>query len=210
MDYKLKNISKIERDILQIIVRLKEKGKQFSFKKLLKICNLKLNYSEREIFTVLNDFYKKSILVEGKQLVRSEILANPNRELLYQFINENPGVHLRGIIKTTNLPLQTCCWHLAVLEQFQFIKSIKVKNQLCFGVDDLPNVEIRAHHLLRNKLNKKIITTVDEHQQLSIEELSNKLGVNPSTLRYHIKDLKKVGLLLSVQENNQQVLKIRS
>lgn len=211
MEYRLLgDITQIEKEILETILKFKENRKQFTFKNLLKVCNSQLNYSEKEIFFNLQKLYERNILIEERQLVKTEILDNDNRKLIYQLIVENPGIHLSELVEQTAIPLQTCSWHLIILQQFNLIKSIRYKNRSCFGNTNISDENLKIFHILRNKLNTNVLKEISQNSQTTFSNVSEKLKIAPSTLHYHINELRKAGLILVSEEGPSQILKICS
>ncbi|NVM29023.1 MAG: winged helix-turn-helix transcriptional regulator [Candidatus Helarchaeota archaeon] len=209
MDYQLLgDISQVEKNIIEIILKLKEDRKQFTFNRILKACKSRLSYSEDEIFFNLQKLYEKNILVEYRQLVKTEILENHNRKLIYHIINENPGIHLSELVQQTDIPLQTCSWHLTILQEFNMIKAIRVKNRYCFANVDISNDDLEIFHLLRNDLNKSVLKEISQNSQITFSNLSKKLDIAPSTLHYHINELKNARLISTSKEGTSQIFKI--
>jgi predicted transcriptional regulator len=201
-------ISQVEQEIIKIILKLKEKRQQFTFKSLLKVCKSKLEYSNDEIFFNLQKLYEKKVIVEDRQLVKARILDNANRKLLYQVIIENPGLQLSDLIKMTDIPLQTCCWHITILKQFKMIKSIQYKNRNCYGSENISDDHLKIYHMLRNDLNKRILKEIFQNSQISLSEISEKLKIALSTIHYHISELRNEGLIVTSGDDPSQLLKI--
>lgn len=202
--YSPEDLSRIEREILEIIWDLRKNRKLFNMKFILKICQSRLTYTELEISSSLKALYDKNILIEGIQLTSSEILNNPNRNLIYSTINEQPGIHLRELTGKTDLPLHTICWHLMILKKFNFIKSIKFKNYFCFGNVDIPDNLLIKHHVLRNELNTKIIYELVQEPKIKLSDLSKKLNTSRSTIQYHIRELENAGIIAKMQKETSE------
>ncbi len=207
-ELKSSEFTKIERDILDIIWKLKENQKFFNSERIVKACKSGLNYTEDEIFTNLKNLYKKHILVEGKQLIQTEILKNPVRNLVYKAINEHPGIHLRGLERSLNHPLQTLSWHVVILKKFNFIKSLKFKNKYCFAKIDISDELLLIHTLLRDELNRDIIRLIYRNPKTKIENLSNELNSAPTTIQYHIKDLEHHGIIKNIEDQTGKAFQI--
>ncbi|NVM27952.1 MAG: winged helix-turn-helix transcriptional regulator [Candidatus Helarchaeota archaeon] len=202
------SLSQVESDILKVILAIKEKKKMFNANKIVKICKTRLNYAEHEIISNLEKLYQKNILVEGTQLLKPEILKNPKRNIIYQTIDNNPGIHLRELARELNFPVQTCSWHLVILEKFGFINSLKFKNCYCFGNANISGDDLRIHHILRNELNKKIITELLQYPKTKIPDLIAKSKVNQSTFHYHIEELENYGIVKEYQIENMRYLNL--
>ncbi len=203
-----KDLPQIEKDILKVILDMKKTRKMFSKKLIFKKCMAKLPYTENEIFLHLLLLYRKKFLVEGKQLVKTSILDSKNRKLLYDIINENPGIHLRELARFSNIPLKTCSWHLVILKKFEFIKFYQFKNQYCFGNVIISDELLKIHHILRNELNKKILSELIQSSDATIPGLSDKLSIQRHTIQNHVKELELFGLIERIQEGQTEFLKI--
>ena len=202
------DLPQIQKDILKVILDMKKKRKMFNKKLIFKACRAKLPYTEDEIFSNLQQLYRKSFLVEGKQLVKTNILDSKNRKLLYNIINENPGIHLRELARVSNLPLKTCSWHLVILKKFEFIKVSQFKNQYCFGNVNISDELLKIHYILRNELNKKILSELIQSSTTTIPVLSDKLSIQRRTIQYHVNEMERLGLIEKIQEGRSALLKI--
>lgn len=205
-----RDLSPIQKEIIKLVLSMQEKRKSFTKNLILKECKANLKYNEDEITSNLEILYQKSILVEGMQLIRPSILENANRNLIYLAINENPGIRLRELARLLNLTLPTCSWHIVILKEFKFIKILKFKNQFCFGHVNIADEFLIIHHILRNKLNRQIISELLQGTDLTIPVLSEKFGINRSTVQYHIKLLENLAIIEKIREGHSEFLKIRN
>lgn len=132
-----------------------------------------------------------------KRIGKSNILANLNRERLYDFIKSYPGAYFNEIIKKTGLNRGTVRYHLEVLETQNKIECYKAngkaryfQNSFTYGEKD--KVVIAA---LRNDMDRKIILGILNSQCISNETLVEKMGVSAPTISWHIKRLGEQGIV---------------
>ena len=114
-----------------------------------------------------------------------------NTERVFQFIRENPGVHLRQIKKELHVSLGTIQYHLSVLENSGRIIS---ERQYCrrtyFPVGAFEKKERNILKILKRDNLKTILLFVMKKQDPTQTDVANGLGLSNSTvnrlLRYMI------------------------
>ncbi len=124
------------------------------------------------------------------------------RKNIYEYIKLHPGEHLSRIMRTFKLSPGSITHHLNVLEKTGHIISHKDDKYRRFyvngngykaytsGEDYKPVISV-----LKNSTTKKIVRFLLSNQKTNQKLLAKKLGIHPSTVNWHAKRLKKVGLL---------------
>jgi len=110
-----------------------------------------------------------------------------NRRLIYEYILNNPGSHLRKISRELNMKLGTLRYHLDYLERKEIIASKKENNLKVYFINrELDIKDKNICPLLQQKRFRDIILTIILSPGPSHKEISNKLSINPSTLSKYI------------------------
>lgn len=126
------------------------------------------------------------------KLKRDEVLDHFTRGKIYGYILANPGDHYNSIQKAVDVPNGTFAYHLHVLEKEGYIRSVRDgMNRLFFPAGmKIPPREgnLRAGQRL-------IVEKILEEPGISQKEIAASLGVSPSTVSYHIRDLLEMGVV---------------
>lgn len=140
-------------------------------------------------------------MVSGK-----EILIFQKRKELYDFINRNPGLHVREISRKSKIPMTTLLYHLIYLTKIGLIKEKsdgKFKRIFISNKMGIKDEEILI--LLRNKNSCKILIYFLFSLSCSQIELSNNLEMPPSTVSYYLKKMINLGIIEEVPVENGQI-----
>ncbi|MBN1539294.1 MAG: PKD domain-containing protein [Candidatus Thermoplasmatota archaeon] len=126
------------------------------------------------------------------RIKRDEVLDNFERGRIYQYIIMNPGdyfSHIKGMLGLNN---GTLTYHLKVLEQREFIRSVtegSLKRFYPFGM----RVDAGGHR----DIQSMILEFLALNPGMSQKEIARSLGVHVSTINYHINMMVGAGLLRS-------------
>lgn len=130
-------------------------------------------------------------MISGKN-----ILGLKARRRIYTYILNNPDLHLREISRRMNMPKTTLKHHLKYLEKQDLI-TISSKNgykRYCIK-DALGRKEKEILNLLRQEVPRNILVHMIFFIACSEIELSKALGKHPSTIAFHLKKLKELGII---------------
>ncbi len=117
-------------------------------------------------------------------------LDNRRRRMILEVIKNNPGITVTQLQKVTNLNRNTLRYHIEFLERENLICSIKVGNRrLLFPIGE----DLSGLHLSDRK--RQIIEILSNSNGISIRRLSEMLNVSQKTVYYHVKGLKKLGIV---------------
>ncbi len=171
-----------EKLVLTVIQEYLNKNRNFNMKNILPFINARfkmasVNINNRGIEEILKTLTQKKIIVEGSKLTREDILINKKRNLIYEFILNNPGIYSNRIVKELNISNHVVIWHLNMLLKFEFIKKQKIENHdIYFEIDfRLKNTELKYF-------------TSKEKSRLIIEYLKkNDFGITKTRLSADLK-----------------------
>ena len=103
-----------------------------------------------------------------------------NRRQIFDYILENPGVHLRKISRDINIHLSTLRYHLDYLETKGLITSQKEDNlKIYFASGKLNPQEKKLTPLLQQKRFRDIIIVIMGSHEPTSSEIAEKLLMNP-------------------------------
>lgn len=183
--------------IFEIVQAYLNKNPFFVIDDLYVICKKNTKIPENEIYSILNGFIKKKLIVDGSKLTRDNILKNPIRSEIYNFISKNPALNFTQILKKFNLHSYTARWHLEMLKKFGFIRQKKIKIFNVFFTQDFPENKELIVYSLRNPNALKIFLCL-QYTPLNSNNLARILNLNYSTIQYHIQELIQHKLIISI------------
>ena len=127
---------------------------------------------------------------------KNNILELETRKQIYEFIKNNPGLHLQEISRKTKIPKSTLQYHLRYLEKLDIIGiHSKVKIKRYYLTNKVGKQEKEILKLLREKTTRGIIIMLLFQTAISQKELSQDLEKTPKTISYHLDKLIKAGII---------------
>jgi DNA-binding transcriptional ArsR family regulator len=134
---------------------------------------------------------------------RENILKLETRQKIYRYISENPGVHLREIQRKTNIPYGTLKHHLRYLEKHKLIKTKSLVGyyKRYAITDKFSKNQTETLNLMRQEVPRYILIYILFYRVCSQTELAKALEKKPSTIGFHLKKFKKIGLIIKLDKN---------
>lgn len=157
-------------------------------------------YEKEAIFKAIQSLEDKKWLITGQRMTKAEILANPIKKEILSFIEKYPGIHARDerILAHLNITRNPFIKHMASLEAFNLIRAEKIGATLNYFPYDLPNVFDDLAVLFQNEIVVEIIKMYLKNNNITLMELSEKIGVYHRAIQYHIKSLVDYNVLISI------------
>lgn len=128
--------------------------------------------------------------------MKEEYIALENRRLIYDYMLNNPGSHLRRISGALNMHLSTLRYHIHYLEKRELVVSKKEKNlRIYFIAGKVSDMDKNIVPLLQQKRFRDIVLTIIITPRLTHAEISDKLAIKPPTLSKYISVLEDRGII---------------
>lgn len=137
---------------------------------------------------------------------RENVLEHPMRQHLLRSIEERPGIHLRELAGAHNTAVTNTQWHLRKLEQAGLVKTQKMQGRrLYYPVQGGQATKAQAveNAALRNPNAERVSQFLAANAGCNQRVLADGLGMNPGTVRWHLRKLESAGLVRSIQEGSQ-------
>ena len=147
------------------------------------------------------------------RLKKKNVLDDFNRGRIMGYIETNPGVHYTDIMRSLGIGSGNLAYHLDVLEKQRFIVSRREGVYKLFyprqqAANELlpPSSErffstgFSRKNFKPSDLEQKITSVIEEFQGISQVELAEHLGISKQSLGYHIKKLRRAGVITIKQE----------
>ncbi len=190
----------IEDTIYNHIIEYLKKKAFFSIPELVKYIfgqiKNNLNINKRGIEKYIKSLIDRKIIVIGKKIVKQNILKTQKRSEIFQYITQNPGVNINGIMSALNIGGHIITWHLKFLEKFDCVRAKKIGNQKAyFKFDQDPDFD-EFQFYLRHKKAKKIIELVQSNQSpITATEITQILKMNFNTTKKYLDILENLNIL---------------
>jgi len=134
---------------------------------------------------------------------RANVLEHPMRKHLLEAIEARPGIHLRELASAHDTAVTNTQWHLRKLEQAGLVKTQKVQGRrLYYPVQGGQGSRIQAieNAALRNPNAERVSDFLAAHAGCNQRAVAEALGMNPGTVRWHLRKLETAGLVRVIQD----------
>lgn len=132
-----------------------------------------------------------------RRLRESKVLEHPLRSEVYRTIIDRPGITAQGLADTLEVDYSTARHHVSVLTDFDFVHSRRdgrtthyFENHGTYGA-----FEKRAIPLLRGGTSSEVARVVREHPGIRPAAVARRLGVDRSTVKWHVDRLRDADLV---------------
>ncbi len=200
--------NQIDSEILKIAEEIVSNNQVIKIDKLYNLAKKKLNYSNDDLnLAIYNLILNKSIIPE-KKLIKKDILSNARRKLIYEYITENPGTHLREIRDKLDLNPHVASIHLKALEGFDFIYQKKYqKYSVFFPIYFSPEDE-EPLLALKHEKAQKIFIKIYELKEATIDQIKEGEDIAPKMIGYHLVKLIESEIITNINKNGQDFYKV--
>ncbi len=195
-------LSILHKNILRVAYELKKKSYTLDTVTLFKACRQKLPNPEPEIDKAIRELIGMKYILEGKRLLKGDILANEKRRMIFEYILKNPGVHEREIRAVLRLGAYMAFRHLGFLVKFGFLREKSYLNKKVYFPTTLEESRETELLLLRNETTDKIYQFLKIEGRLQLVELEEKLEIPYATVQFHIKRLIEGELVRKIRDGS--------
>lgn len=141
-------------------------------------------------------FAVASPLVLGISSQQHTELNQTTRAHIYSYVENNPGVHFRGICDGLSLSVGMVQYHTTVLAGAGFLTVYSDgKMQRFFISRKYSNRKMQIISLLRHKTAGSILKIINRKQAVSHGELANELAISSQGLTWQMRNLKAEGVI---------------
>jgi len=123
-----------------------------------------------------------------------------NRKEIYELIEEFPGLHMREIKRRTDMSMNLVRYHLGQLKKYDVVEEVKEGEYKRYypkeGGRRVDFEDKRYLALLREEIPLSVVVyLLSEGEPVSHGDIKEELDIAASTLSYHLKKMRKKGLL---------------
>jgi len=130
-------------------------------------------------------------------------------EKILTIIEDNPGIHVRGIIKESKFENGVVQYHLKKLEKQGKIKFDKRTRFKRFYTVDVDEEEFPIIANLRKKSKQNLLFAILSSTDPHFEDILKKIRKSPSTTSWNISGLVKDGIIEKMYTEGKTVYKIK-
>ena len=178
------------------------------------------NFTKAKILRIVKDLIKKRVIIIGSKLVKDNILENPLRRNIYDYIVNNPASTIYDLRKEFNVGANQVIWHLNFLVKFEFVKTIMIeKHKVIFSFEAEPKY-YKIFYYIANEKVKLILNTFKKNKYpLSALDITNTLSMHYNTVKKYLEKLLDIGIVKLSNEKKKyeinydtynQIIHIRS
>lgn len=125
------------------------------------------------------------------------VFDNDTRRGIYECIRKNPGIHMRGILKETDVALGTLRYHINQLHRNHTIAILEDRGHTHY-FENSGTYSAEQQHVLkhmRNGTTRKILEVLAVNSFATRKDIAESLGIAGSTVTYHMKRLEEDGVI---------------
>lgn len=141
-----------------------------------------------------------------RHIDKDNVLEHPLREQLLAVLREEPGLHLRELASRHDTAVTNTQWHLRKLEMAGLVRTQKVAGRRLY-YPTAGGVSTRQEALQNAATSNSNAAAIYEFIQYAAgcnqRTLADELGMNPGTVRWHLRKLEEASLIRSVPEGSQ-------
>jgi len=140
------------------------------------------------------------------EFTEDTLLKLKTRRLLYTFILENPGLHLREISRKLNIPKTTLSYHLDYLEKQALLIIKKDDNYNRYFIKkDIGGREIKILNIIRVETTRNALLYIMITGTAPQIEIAKELDKDPTTVNFHLKRLLKYDIIEQAPAENGKI-----
>lgn len=142
-------------------------------------------------------------------MFKDEILDNEKRRKIYATIDSSPGIHLRELQRTLNMPLTTLEYHLNYMSRKKILFAEAQDRYKRYYTKPLDPEDKKLLAALRQKRMREIVLIILANGKANYQLLTEQLRLSPSTLSSYLKYLVTSNILAKDKIGYENLYTIR-
>lgn len=131
------------------------------------------------------------------------------RQIIFEFVRDAPGTHLRGVQQALALPLGTVEYHLRELVRLELVTEREDGIYRRYYVaGQLGGVDRDLLAALRQEIPRRIVMHLLLNPGLNFGAVREAFEISGSTLHYHLKKLEKRGIIQRRREGRETYFQV--
>lgn len=197
--------------VIRIALELTKEQRVITTELLYNRAKRELKIPKQGLYTIIQLLLIRKILIDGSRFVKETVLKNEIRLYIYWLVRTNLGAHFSFIKKkltqqkNSEMGVGHLIWHLEKLMEFNLIKKVKVKNFTIFLPIEISDEKGILHFILRERINRRIIEFLLDHESVSKTDVYKYLNVKRETMYYRINTLIELGTISPSPEDEKNI-----
>jgi len=126
---------------------------------------------------------------------------NVNTEKMLQYIQANPGSHLREIKRSLDMAMGTVQYHLGLLEkQGKIISERQNFRKSYFPVGLFAKNQRILLKIIKQDTAREILLFIVEQKNPTQQEIVNKIQISAASVTWHLDRLKKIDIINELRD----------
>jgi len=137
------------------------------------------------------------------------VLENSRRKKIYKVIRKKPGIHLRELQRSLDIPLSSLDHHVEYMVRKNVIYKEKEGHYTRYFAGQLSKKEREVISALRHEKLREIVLIVLKHKEVKSQDLIDCLDMPYSTLSYYLKYLMEHSILKRQRIGYENIYEIK-
>ena len=189
----------IEEAVLNIAEELSSQPQRIEYKTLYYKAKRALNYSKIDISNAIHKLYLKKYIIAGSRLTKTEVLLNPARNRVYEYILSHIGAHVREIREKVSITPHILEWHLGILESFDYIYRVNFLKYVNLFPVNFDRKHAFTLLVLKNENSLQIFKKILATPGVDVETLMKDIKLQRNVILYHLDNLLKFNLIFTFE-----------
>jgi predicted transcriptional regulator len=122
-------------------------------------------------------------------MFKEEILENERRQEIYSVIKKNPGLHVRELQRTLNIPLASLQYHLNYMARRNVIYEEKTEHYTRYFTTPLDAEDMKLLTVLRQKRLREIVLLILVNKKAKYRFIVESMALPNSTVSLYLRTL---------------------
>jgi predicted transcriptional regulator len=195
------------KSVIKIANEILNEGRLLNIEYLYRRAKRELKIPREGLLTIIQYLVNKKILINGSKFTRDTILENDIRNLVYNYIQQNIGLHFSAIkrdlvkfLKGSQIGVGQLIWHLEMLLKFNLIKSFELGNHTIFIPVEMDETIAKIYYLARNLVRNKILRHLNEIERSTRPQIAEGIQETRENVYYHIKILIEQDCIVNINK----------
>lgn len=193
--------------VIRVANEILNEGRILNIEYLYRRAKRELKIPREGLLTIIQYLVNKKIIINGSKFTKDTILDNNIRNLVYNFIQENIGLHFSAIkrnlvkfLKGNQIGVGQLIWHLEMLLKFELIKCFTLGNHTIFIPVETDEIIAKIYYLARNIVRNKILRNLIENERTTRPLIAGVIQESRENVYYHIKILMEHDCIININK----------
>lgn len=155
-------------------------------------------------FLLLNPFlallFKGMVTLGYRRVSRDSLLDSSCRRDIYLLIEDQPGIHLRGIAASLGMELGTVRHHLDQLVRYRLVSKVHSGGFARYYLPGYSPEEKQFYSLTASPSRKEIIRLLTASPGLTRSDIGNQLRISAQAAGWHLSRLAEDGIIIPARD----------